>query len=161
MTPNAKTFCVALVAACTPNHADGPTNVAASGSSGLDLAGMDPSVAPGNDFFAYANGGWIKSHEIPPDRASFGTGAIVQERTAKRTAELIEAAGGHVHQPIHSVRLPGFVAHQEVVFGGLGQTLAIRHDSLSRESFMPGVLLAIRRVESLERSPTVGLEHLL
>jgi 4-hydroxy-tetrahydrodipicolinate reductase len=81
--------------------------------------------------------------------------------TAKRTAGLIEAAGGNVHQPIHSLRLPGLVAHQEVVFGGLGQTLSIRHDSMSRESFMPGVLLAIRRVESLERSVTVGLEQLL
>ena len=81
--------------------------------------------------------------------------------TALRTAELIESAGGRVHQPIHSVRLPGLVAHQEVVFGALGQTLSIRHDSLSRESFMPGVLLAVRRVASLEHSPTVGLENLL
>ena len=81
--------------------------------------------------------------------------------TAARTAELISAAGGHVHEPIHSVRLPGLVAHQEVIFGGLGQTLSIRHDSISRESFMPGVLLAVRRVSSLERSPTVGLERLL
>jgi 4-hydroxy-tetrahydrodipicolinate reductase len=81
--------------------------------------------------------------------------------TAKRTAELIEAAGGNVHDPIHSVRLPGLVAHQEVIFGGEGQTLTIRHDSISRESFMPGVLLAVRKVGSLERSPTVGLEQLL
>ena len=81
--------------------------------------------------------------------------------TAARTAELIRAAGGNVHEPIHSVRLPGLVAHQEVVFGGLGQTLTIRHDSVARESFMPGVLLAVRRVGSLERSPTVGLEQLL
>jgi 4-hydroxy-tetrahydrodipicolinate reductase len=81
--------------------------------------------------------------------------------TAKRTAELVREAGGNVHEPIHSVRLPGLVAHQEVIFGGEGQTLAIRHDSVSRESFMPGVLLAIRRVGSLERSPTVGLENLL
>jgi 4-hydroxy-tetrahydrodipicolinate reductase len=81
--------------------------------------------------------------------------------TAKRTAELIREAGGNVHEPIHSVRLPGLVAHQEVLFGGLGQTLSIRHDSVSRESFMPGVLLAIRRVGSLDRSPLVGLEHLL
>jgi 4-hydroxy-tetrahydrodipicolinate reductase len=81
--------------------------------------------------------------------------------TAKRTAELIEAAGGRVHEPIHSVRLPGLVAHQEVIFGGLGQTLTIRHDSLARESFMPGVLLAVRKVGTLERSPTVGLENLL
>lgn len=81
--------------------------------------------------------------------------------TALRTAELIRAAGGEVHEPIHSVRLPGLVAHQEVVFGGLGQTLTIRHDSISRESFMPGVLLAVRKVARLERSPVVGLEQLL
>jgi 4-hydroxy-tetrahydrodipicolinate reductase len=81
--------------------------------------------------------------------------------TAKRTADLVAGAGGNVHQPIHSVRLPGLVAHQEVLFGGLGQTLSIRHDSISRESFMPGVLLAIRRVGELDRSPVVGLENLL
>ena len=81
--------------------------------------------------------------------------------TAARTAELIAAAGGNVHEPIHSVRLPGLVAHQEVIFGGEGQTLSIRHDSIARESFMPGVLLAVRRVGSLERSPTFGLETLL
>ena len=81
--------------------------------------------------------------------------------TAARTAELIGEAGGHVHEPIHSVRLPGLVAHQEVLFGGEGQTLSIRHDSTSRESFMPGVLLAVRRVGELESSPTVGLEALL
>ena len=81
--------------------------------------------------------------------------------TAKRTAELIAEVGGVVHEPIHSVRLPGLVAHQEVIFGGLGQTLSIRHDSTSTESFMPGVLLAVRRVATLERSPTIGLEQLL
>jgi 4-hydroxy-tetrahydrodipicolinate reductase len=76
--------------------------------------------------------------------------------TAARTADLME---GDV--PIHSVRLPGLVAHQEVILGDVGQTLTIRHDSTDRTSFMPGVLLAIRRVGSLEASPTVGLEHLL
>ena len=81
--------------------------------------------------------------------------------TARRTAELIGESGGKVHEPIHSVRLPGLVAHQEVIFGGEGQTLSIRHDSISRESFMPGVLLAVRKVGSLDRSPTVGLEQLL
>ena len=81
--------------------------------------------------------------------------------TAARTAELIREAGGNVHEPIHSVRLPGLVAHQEIIFGGPGQTLSIRHDSIDRQSFMPGVLLAIRKVGSLERSPTIGLEHLL
>jgi len=81
--------------------------------------------------------------------------------TARRTADLIREAGGNVHEPIHSVRLPGLVAHHEVVFGGPGQTLTIRHDSTARESFMPGVLLAVRKVSALERSPTVGLERLL
>jgi len=81
--------------------------------------------------------------------------------TAKRTEELIAAAGGHVHQPIHSVRLPGLVAHQEVLFGGTGQTLSIRHDSIDRSSFMPGVVLSVRKVGQLEDRFTVGLEKLL
>ncbi|MDQ5894984.1 MAG: 4-hydroxy-tetrahydrodipicolinate reductase [Actinomycetota bacterium] len=81
--------------------------------------------------------------------------------TAKRTEELITAAGGNVHQPIHSVRLPGLVAHQEVLFGGTGQTLSIRHDSIDRSSFMPGVVLALRKVGQLEDRFTVGLEKLL
>ncbi|HEY2052733.1 MAG TPA: 4-hydroxy-tetrahydrodipicolinate reductase [Solirubrobacterales bacterium] len=81
--------------------------------------------------------------------------------TAARTAELINAAGGKVREPIHSVRLPGLVAHQEVIFGGLGQTLSIRHDSVDRWSFMPGVLLAVRKVPTLPDHFTVGLEKLL
>ncbi len=81
--------------------------------------------------------------------------------TAKRTAELIADAGGHVHEPIHSVRLPGLVAHQEVLLGAEGQTLSIRHDSTDRSSFMPGVLLAIRGVAGLSDPFTVGLEALL
>jgi 4-hydroxy-tetrahydrodipicolinate reductase len=76
--------------------------------------------------------------------------------TAARTAQMME---GDV--PIHSVRLPGLVAHQEVILGDVGQTLTIRHDSTDRSSFMPGVLLAIRKVGSLTSSPVVGLEHLL
>ncbi len=76
--------------------------------------------------------------------------------TAARTAALM---GGEV--PIHSVRLPGLVAHQEVILGGTGETLTIRHDSLDRASFMPGVLLAVRKVGGLTESPVVGLEHLL
>jgi 4-hydroxy-tetrahydrodipicolinate reductase len=59
------------------------------------------------------------------------------------------------------VRLPGLVAHQEVILGDVGQTLTIRQDSLTRESFMPGVLLAVRRVPELTSSPVIGLEHLL
>ena len=81
--------------------------------------------------------------------------------TAKRTADLIRDAGGNVHEPIHSVRLPGLVAHQEVIFGGEGQTLTIRHDSIDRRSFMPGVLLAVRKVGGLPDRFTVGLETLL
>ncbi len=76
--------------------------------------------------------------------------------TARRTAELMD---GDV--PIHSVRLPGLVAHQEVILGDIGQTLSIRHDSSDRECFMAGVLLAVRKVGLLTRSPLVGLEHLL
>jgi 4-hydroxy-tetrahydrodipicolinate reductase len=81
--------------------------------------------------------------------------------TAKRTAKLIREAGGNVHEPIHSVRLPGLVAHQEVIFGGAGQTLSVRHDSIDRGSFMPGVLLAVRKVGALPDRFTVGLENLL
>jgi 4-hydroxy-tetrahydrodipicolinate reductase len=75
--------------------------------------------------------------------------------TAARTASLME---GHV--PVHSVRLPGLVAHQEVILGGLGETLSIRHDSLSRESFMPGVLMAVRAVPQRE-GMTMGLEPVM
>jgi 4-hydroxy-tetrahydrodipicolinate reductase len=81
--------------------------------------------------------------------------------TAARTAELMAAATGSAPPPIHSVRLPGLVASQEVVFGDLAQTLTIRHDTIGRESFMPGVLLAIRAVGGLEESPVVGLENVL
>jgi 4-hydroxy-tetrahydrodipicolinate reductase len=76
--------------------------------------------------------------------------------TAKATAE---AMGGDV--PIHSVRLPGLVAHQEVILGGRGQTLTIRHDTTSRDAFVPGVLLALERVRDLDPGLTIGLETLL
>ena len=76
--------------------------------------------------------------------------------TAKRTAALME---GDV--PIHSVRLPGLVAHQEVILGGQGQTLTIRHDTTSRDAFVPGVLLALERVRELPAGLTVGLHALL
>jgi 4-hydroxy-tetrahydrodipicolinate reductase len=81
--------------------------------------------------------------------------------TAARTAELMAAATGGEPPPIHSVRLPGLVAHQEVIFGDIGQTLTIRHDTIGRESFMPGVLLAIRKVGGLQEPLVIGLEHLL
>jgi 4-hydroxy-tetrahydrodipicolinate reductase len=81
--------------------------------------------------------------------------------TAARTAALMAAASGREPPPIHSVRLPGLVAHQEVILGDVGQTLAIRHDSIARESFMPGVLLAVREVGALEQPLVVGLDSLL
>ena len=97
--------------------------------------------------------------------------------TARRTAQTIAAARGAAPASVaggdgeprgadidgvrvHSVRLPGLVAHQEVIFGGDGETLTLRHDSLSRASFMPGVLLAVRQVRG-RRGVTVGLEALL
>jgi 4-hydroxy-tetrahydrodipicolinate reductase len=76
--------------------------------------------------------------------------------TAKATAERM---AGDV--PIHSVRLPGLVAHQEVLLGGVGELLTIRHDTTSREAFVPGVLLALERVSSLPPGLTVGLDALL
>jgi 4-hydroxy-tetrahydrodipicolinate reductase len=76
--------------------------------------------------------------------------------TAKATAELV---GGD--PAIHSIRLPGLVAHQEVLFGGDGQLLTIRHDTFSREAFVPGVLLALERLGALAPGLTVGLDTLL
>ncbi|RYD06793.1 dihydrodipicolinate reductase [Desulforamulus aquiferis] len=100
--------------------------------------------------------------------------------TAMKTAELISEVRGNMSQGapgefekiegvrggnfeglrIHSVRLPGLVAHQEVIFGGVGQTLSIRHDSISRESFMPGLIMAVRKVMNLEQM-VYGLDNLL
>ncbi len=76
--------------------------------------------------------------------------------TAKATAELLPG-----EPPIHSVRLPGLVAHQEVLFGGDGQLLTIRHDAYSREAYVPGVLLALEQLPSLPPGLTLGLDALL
>src|SRR5271170_4313844 len=85
---------VALLSACSqPMQPVGPRS--GSTASGLDLAGMDRAVAPGDDFFAYANGSWLKSHEIPADRGSYGTLAILTERTRKQVADLIQEAAAH------------------------------------------------------------------
>lgn len=95
--------------------------------------------------------------------------------TARKTAQMIAdqqpqlkqassefAARGELVDgvPVHSVRLPGLLAHQEVIFGGLGQTLSLRHDSLDRASFMPGLLLALRQVQAL-KGYLYGLENIL
>jgi len=76
--------------------------------------------------------------------------------TAKETA-----ARMGTEPAIHSIRLPGLVAHQEVIFGGVGETLTIRHDTTSREAFVPGVLLALEKVRELPPGLTVGLDALL
>jgi 4-hydroxy-tetrahydrodipicolinate reductase len=76
--------------------------------------------------------------------------------TAKATAGLLPGEA-----PIHSVRLPGLVAHQEVLFGGDGQLLTIRHDAFSREAYVPGVLLALEKLPSLPPGLTLGLDSLL
>jgi 4-hydroxy-tetrahydrodipicolinate reductase len=110
-------------------------------------------------------------HEKKPDAPS-GTAiktaemiraARAPERVARPVEEMkIEGSRGGdfdgIH--IHSVRLPGYVAHQEVIFGGLGQTLTLRHDSIDRISFMPGVLMACKRVRGL-KGLVYGLENLL
>jgi 4-hydroxy-tetrahydrodipicolinate reductase len=116
--------------------------------------------------------------------ANFAIGAVLLMRFAEQARPLMDACeivelhadtkrdapsgtalataarmGGGV--PIHSVRLPGLVAHQEVIFGALGQTLTLRHDTTSRAAFVPGVLLAVRRIGGLEPGLTTGLEALL
>jgi 4-hydroxy-tetrahydrodipicolinate reductase len=142
------------------------------GTTGADFSGFE-GVGTGNLFVApnFAIGAVLMMQFAQQAAAHMPDCEIVElhhdskvdapSGTAARTASLVRDAGGNVHEPIHSVRLPGLVAHQEVIFGGPGQTLTIRHDSIDRQSFMPGVLLAVRKVATLERSPTIGLEHLL
>lgn len=96
----------------------------------------------------------IELHHDQKLDAPSGTAALTAQR-------MHEAAPEKPRPPIHSVRLPGLVAHQEVILGDAGQTLTIRHDSLDRASFMPGVLLAIRRVQTQQQPLLVGLEALL
>jgi len=95
---------------------------------------------------------------IAQERKNAGLGAL-PDATRQELAGARGATVDDVH--VHSVRLGGLVAHQEVLFGGHGETLTIRHDSLDRASFMPGVLLAVRAITTLEPGVTVGLESLL
>lgn len=110
-----------------------------------------------------------KKADAPSGTALKTAELILQSEAAKglvkgkpaETEKLDGARGGSMQGiHIHSVRLPGFVASQEVIFGGVGQTLKIRHDSLSRESFMPGVVMAIRKVRTVE-GLVYGLENIL
>jgi 4-hydroxy-tetrahydrodipicolinate reductase len=139
------------------------------GTTGFDLAGLaDLAGAGANVFIApnFAIGAVLMMQFAVEAGRHMARAEIVElhhdgkvdapSGTAARTAAMM---GGDV--PIHSVRLPGLVAHQEVILGDVGQTLTIRHDSIDRRSFMPGVLLAIRQVGTLTESPVVGLEKLL
>ncbi len=151
------------------------------GTTGLDAGGLEAArreaVASGTPVFVapnFALGAVLMMQFAREAARHFAACEVVElhhdrkldapSGTAARTGELIEAvwreAGSERVVPIHSVRLPGLVAHQEVIFGGAGQTLTIRHDSLSRDSFMPGVLLAVRSVQRLQ-GLVVGLENLL
>ncbi|HXR14069.1 MAG TPA: dihydrodipicolinate reductase C-terminal domain-containing protein [Solirubrobacteraceae bacterium] len=142
------------------------------GTTGFDVAALE-GVGGANVFVApnFAIGAVLMMRFAAQAAAHMAAAEIIElhhdakldapSGTASRTAELMAAASGRGAPVIHSVRLPGLVAHQEVILGDIGQTLTIRHDSMTRESFMPGVLLAVRRVAALERSPLVGLEHLL
>jgi 4-hydroxy-tetrahydrodipicolinate reductase len=126
-----------------------------------------------------------REHELPVFHApNFALGAVLMMRFAAEAGKLLpnvaivelhhetklDAPSGTAKAtaarlpdgtPIYSVRLPGLVAHQEVIFGGLGETLTIRHDTSSREAFVPGVLLALERLAELPPGLTVGLETLL
>jgi 4-hydroxy-tetrahydrodipicolinate reductase len=140
------------------------------GTTGFDLDGLRAAAdgAGANAFFApnFAIGAVLMMRFAAEASRHMQRAEIIElhhhtkldapSGTAARTAALMD---GDV--PIHSVRLPGIVADQEVVLGDVAQTLTIRHSTTDRTSFMPGVLLAIRRVAELPESPTVGLERLL
>ena len=169
--------CDAAVDFTQPDAVEGDVSACASagvpcvvGTTGCDWAAIDRLA---------------QSHDVQVFHASnFSIGAVLMIRFATEAAkhlpkaEIIElhqdtkldapsgtakatAAAMGVDAPIHSVRLPGLVAHQEVIFGGLGQTLTIRHDTTSREAFVPGVLLALEHVHELPAGLTVGLETFL
>ena len=146
------------------------------GTTGFDLSALDQlRDGPANIFVApnFAIGAVLMMRFAAEAARHMDRAEIIElhhdrkldrpSGTAARTATLMCAARGDdaAEVPIHSVRLPGLVAHHEVILGDIGQTLTIRHDSVDRESFMPGVLLAVRRVATLTDSPTIGLEKLL
>ncbi|MBF6620780.1 MAG: 4-hydroxy-tetrahydrodipicolinate reductase [Patulibacter sp.] len=142
------------------------------GTSGFDISGLEGRTGA-NAFFGpnFAIGAVLMMRFATEAARHMDKAEIIElhhdkkldapSGTAAHTAAIMAEATGGPTPPIHSVRLPGLVAHQEVIFGGTGETLTIRHDSLDRSSFMPGVVLAIRKVADLPQSPTVGLDKLL
>jgi 4-hydroxy-tetrahydrodipicolinate reductase len=143
------------------------------GTTGFDVEGLREAArgASANAFFApnFAIGAVLMMRFAAEAARHMERAEIIElhhpmkldapSGTAKRTAEMMMPA--HRDVPIHSVRLPGIVADQEVILGDQAQTLTIRHATTDRTSFMPGVLLAVRRVADLPGSPVVGLERLL
>jgi 4-hydroxy-tetrahydrodipicolinate reductase len=137
------------------------------GTTGFDLEPLR-SAGPGKAFFApnFAIGAVLMMRFAAEASRLMAKAEIIElhhdrkldapSGTAKHTAELM-----HGDVPIHSVRLPGLVAHQEVLLGDQGQTLTIRHDSTDRTSFVPGVLLAVRRIGEQTEPLLVGLDRLL
>ncbi len=98
----------------------------------------------------------VELHHADKVDAPSGTARL----TSQRVEDVWRERGTDREVAVHSIRLPGLVAHQLVIFGGQGETLTIRHDSLSRESFMSGVILAVKRVRELQ-GLVVGLENIL
>ena len=163
--PEAAAEACALATAAGISLVLGTTGLSASAQANADAAARGAGVrilyAPN-----FAIGAVLmmrmaeQAHELLPDAhivELHGSG----KRDAPSGTALATAArmGGDV--PISSVRLPGLIAHQEVIFGGMGETLTIRHDTSSRGAFVPGVLLAVRGIAKLEPGLTIGLEAVL
>jgi 4-hydroxy-tetrahydrodipicolinate reductase len=168
-------FTVPVTAVANARHAIGAGVHVVIGTTGFDPAELDDLRGAGANVFIapnFAIGAVLMMQFARQAAAHMRRAEIIElhhdgkldkpSGTAARTASLMSGACPDLGEvPIHSVRLPGLVAHQEVILGDVGQTLTIRHDSTDRTSFMPGVLLAVRRVGSLSDSPVVGLERLL
>ncbi len=140
------------------------------GTTGFDLAALDMAAREAGlpCFHApnFAQGAVLMMRFAEEAATVFPRAEIVElhsdaKRDAPSGTAKATAARMDTDPVIHSVRLPGLVAHQEVIFGGVGETLTIRHDTTSREAFVPGVLLALERVRELQPGLTVGLDELL
>jgi 4-hydroxy-tetrahydrodipicolinate reductase len=140
------------------------------GTTGFDVQGVDERAREAGVpcFHApnFSQGAALMMRFAEEAARTFPRAEIVElhhesKRDAPSGTAKATAARMGIEPEIHSVRLPGIVAQQEVIFGGLGETLTIRHDTISREAFAPGVLLALERVRDLPAGLTVGLETLL
>lgn len=140
------------------------------GTTGFDMAAVDNAAREAGIpcFYApnFAQGAVLMMRFAEEAAKVFPRAEIVElhaesKRDAPSGTARATAARMGTEPAIHSVRLPGLVAHQEVIFGGEGETLTIRHDTISREAFVPGVLIALERVRDLPVGLTVGLDALL